>query len=259
MADEPRAGDAYGELLRAALAEETGQGPRPTVAGRYPRPVIEIVERDDGLVNGAPAARYLAGPAGWPDCERRALDRIRGRVLDVGAGGGRVALAVQDRGAAVTGLDISPGAAEVAAARGVRSVVCATVDDHLTSGARYDTFVLFGNNVGLLGSRERAPRFLATLAGLARPGARIVAQGTDPYGTTDPVHLRYHERNRARGRLAGQLTVRVRYLDLATPWFDYLFCSIDELRELLAGTAWRLAEVDDGDPPLYVATLALTG
>jgi hypothetical protein len=122
---------------------------------------------------------------------------------------------------------------------------------------RYDTFLLLGNNVGLLESRERAPVFLHALAELARPGARIVAQGTDPYGTTDPVHLAYHERNRARGRLGGQLRLRLRYRLLATDWFDYLVCSAAELESLLAGTPWRLKSIDDRDRPYYLAVMEL--
>jgi hypothetical protein len=98
---------------------------------------------------------------------------------------------------------------------------------------------------------------LAALAALARPGARIVAQGTDPYGTTDPVHVAYHQYNRSRGRLGGQLRVRLRYRLLATEWFDYLVCSVDELEGLVAGTPWRLASIDDADRPYYLAVLEL--
>jgi hypothetical protein len=94
---------------------------------------------------------------------------------------------------------------------------------------------------------------------MARPGAQIIAQGTDPYGTTDPVHLGYHEFNRRRGRLPGQLRLRLRYRDLSTSWFDYLVCSTEELERLVAGTPWRLADIDDADAPFYLATLRLDG
>ena len=133
------------------------------------------------------------------------------------------------------------------------------MDEYVATGRRYDVFALFGNNVGLLESRSRAGPFLAALAALARPGARIVAQGTDPYATADPLHLAYHERNRALGRMPGQLRVRVRYLTAATPWFDYLLCSVDEIANLARGTGWRLSDVDDAENPIYVATLALGG
>jgi SAM-dependent methyltransferase len=256
--DEPTSGDAFGELMRDALAEETGVGPRPTIGGRIPRPTVEIVERDDGFINGAPAARYLAKPADWFSFDHRAVERVTGHVLDIGTGAGRAALTLQDRGLAVTGLDVSPGAVDVAHRRGVRDLVLASVDEHAHAGRRYDSFLLLGNNLGLLEGRERAPVFLAALAAMARPGARVVAQGTNPYATTDPVHTGYHKRNRRLGRMGGQLRLRVRYRDLATDWFDYLLCTPDELAGLVVATPWRLADVDEADAPQYVAVLRLS-
>ena len=49
---QPRLGDAFGELMRAALAEEAGAGLKPTVGGTLPGGVVEIVERDDGCTPG---------------------------------------------------------------------------------------------------------------------------------------------------------------------------------------------------------------
>jgi hypothetical protein len=139
----------------------------------------------------------------------------------------------------------------------VRRTVVGTVDAHR---GEHDTFVLWCNNLGLLGGPDAAPAFLAALARLAAPGARVVAQGTNPYGGAgDPVHLAYHRRNQRRGRMAGHLTVRMRYRELATPWFDYLLCSPDELRGLLRGTRWRLTDVDGAEPSRYTAVLQLRG
>ncbi|GLY99321.1 hypothetical protein Acsp02_65740 [Actinoplanes sp. NBRC 103695] len=221
-----------------------------------PRPVIEIIERDDGLINGAPADHYLGEPAEWQPHDHRALRLCRGHVLDLGCGAGRTALELQRRGQAVTGLDTSPGAIEIARRRGLRDTVVTTIDEYARATARYDTFLLLGNNLGLFGGAERAPVLLAALASLANPGARIIAQGTDPYGTTDPVHVSYHERNRSRGRLGGQL--RLRYRLLATEWFDYLQCSPAELETLLKGTGWQLKSIDDADRPYYLAVMELT-
>lgn len=248
-------GDVFGDMLRDAFAVARGSGRRPLAGGRLPRPVMEIVERDDGLINGVLAAPYFAAPDEWPAYDHRALERVRGRVLDIGLGAGRTTLALQERGVEVTGLDVSAGAVKVSRARGVRDVVHASVDEHARSGRRYDTFLLLGNNLGLLEGRERAPAFLAALAGMASDGAQVIAQGTDPYGTTDPVHVAYHRGNRGRGRLGGQLRLRLRYRELATDWFDYLVCSPEELADLVAGTGWRLADVDTADAPYYLATL----
>jgi len=255
--DEPLIGDVFGEMIRDAYAVRTGRGPRPLAGGRVPRPVIEVIERDDGLINGALADHYLDEPAEWQPHDHRALRLCRGHVLDIGVGAGRTAIEIQRRGMAVTGLDTSRGAIEVARRRGLRDTVLNTIDAYAVAGARYDTFLLLGNNLGLLESRQRAPIFLDALARLANPGARIIAQGTDPYGTTDPVHVSYHRRNRERGRLGGQLRLRLRYRMLATEWFDYLNCSIEELSALLTGTRWRLKSIDDEDRPYYLAVMEL--
>lgn len=58
-----------------------------------------------------------------------------------------------------------------------------------------------------------------------------------------------------RGRAAGQTRIRVRYLDLATPWFDYLFVSRSELRGILRGTRWRIETIIDSRGPTYIAVL----
>jgi len=256
--DQPLLGDVFGEMIRDAYAVRTGIGPRPLAGGRVPRPVVEVIERDDGLINGAPADHYLAEPDEWQPHDHRALRLVRGAVLDIGVGAGRTALELQKRGMAVTGLDTSPGAIEVARKRGLRDTVLNTVDGYARSATRYDTFLLLGNNLGLIEGPQRAPYFLAALASLARPGAQIIAQGTDPYGTTDPVHVAYHRRNIERGRLGGQLRLRLRYRLLATEWFDYLNCSVDELEKLLEGTRWRLKSVDTADRPYYLAVMELS-
>ncbi|MEU4564387.1 methyltransferase domain-containing protein [Actinoplanes sp. NPDC023936] len=255
--EQPTIGDAFGEMIRDAYAVRTGIGPRPLAGGKYYRPVIEVIERDDGLINGAPADHYLNEPDDWQAYDRRALKLCRGRVLDIGTGAGRIAIELQRHGIPVTGLDTSLGAIEVARKRGLRDTVLNTVDEFSRAAVRYDTFLLLGNNLGLLEGPERAPVMLAALARLAAPGARLVAQGTDPYGTRDPVHVAYHERNRQRGRLGGQLRLRLRYREIASDWFDYLNCSPAEIESLLPGTGWRLKSIDDRDHPYYVAVMEL--
>ena len=71
-------------------------------------------------------------------------------------------------------------------------------------------------------------------------------------------HLAYHERNRKRGRMPGQLRIRVRFGLTTTPWFDYLIVSPDELRELVAGSGWEVARLIDGEAGIYAAVLEKT-
>jgi SAM-dependent methyltransferase len=211
----------------------------------------EIIERDDGFLDTAKFL-YFAPVTQWPAVERRALRWVRGRVLDAGLGAGRVALELQRRGRSVVGIDISPGAVEVARERGVRDVRLLAFEEVDDSIGQFDTIVMLGNNFGLFGSPSKARRLLRRLRPLAD---RIVAASIDPHATEDPAHLAYQERNRGRGRMAGQLRVRIRYRDLIGPWFDYLFVSPDEMASILEGTQWRITRLLQSGSAYYVAIL----
>ncbi|EGD44038.1 putative SAM-dependent methyltransfera [Nocardioidaceae bacterium Broad-1] len=159
-------------------------------------------------------------------------------MLDVGAGGGRAALELQQRGHEVVALDSSPGAVEVCRRQGVEQAIHGTLStyDHR---AGFDTYLFFGNNLGLLESTAHGRAVLGAIADAARPGAVIVGTSMRPELTSNPTHLHYHERNRARGRWPGQLRLRSRYRDQASGWFDYLLIDPEGLDEVLVTSDWR--------------------
>jgi SAM-dependent methyltransferase len=242
-ADPPVSGDALG----TALLDHFERGD----------PALHVFERDDGYVDVASAAVYFGGIDAWSPTETRVVGAARGSVLDIGAGAGRATLHLQDRGLDVTALDVSPGAVEVCRRRGIRSTFLGTIAD-LAAGVRepFETFVLFGNNLGLIGSPEAAPGWFGTLRRLARPGAVLLGTTRDPYRTDDPAHLSYHERNRRRGRMAGQVTSRTRYRSLATSWFDLLWVSLDELRSIVEPLGWMIEDhAEDG--PVFSVVLEM--
>jgi SAM-dependent methyltransferase len=241
----PILGDAFGGLLM-----DCWQG------ASQPGQVFELIERDDGYLEAGDAARYFAGWDSWGRLDHWACAQARGRVLDIGCGAGRHALHLQSLGVEVVALDVSPLASEVCRRRGVREIVTGTVFDLMTQPARlFDSFLMLGNNLGLFGDSENARNLLGALAYLATPDAVIIGEGTDPYRTENLLHLAYHERNRALGRLPGQIRMRARHQNLATDWFDYLFTSIEELESLLHGSGWRLERYET-EGAHFVAALA---
>jgi hypothetical protein len=87
----------------------------------------------------------------------------------------------------------------------------------------------------------------------------ILAESLNPYTTGEAAHRRYQRRNRQRGRMGGQIRIRVRFRDVKGPWFDYLLVSPGEMKAILAGTGWRLRQIlRSGGGPVYVAVLAKT-
>ena len=118
-------------------------------------------------------------------------------------------------------------------------------------------------NFGLFGSFKRARWLLRRFWHMTSPTARIIAESIDPYPRPGrPVlkhHLEYQRRNRRRGRMGGQLRIRTRYRTHATPWFDYLLVSKDEMQRIAAGTGWAITRFFDSDGSRYVAVLAREG
>jgi SAM-dependent methyltransferase len=217
----------------------------------------EVIERSDGYidVSGGPRA-YFEPFRRWAPVERKAMRYVRGRVLDVGVGAGRVALHLQERGHEVVGIDNSPLAVEVARRRGVKDVRLVPFAEIGAELGVFDTVVMMCNNFGLFGSAAGAKRMLRRLNGLTNLDARIVAASRDPYGTDNPDHLDYHEQNRKRGRMSGQLRLRLRHGLHCGRWFDYLLVAPDEMRALAHTGGWeveRVIEVADDD--YYVGVL----
>jgi SAM-dependent methyltransferase len=232
--------DTFGAVLLAAFEGGSGR---------------HAVERDDGLLDRADAGEYLSPPETWRDGTVDALGALSGRVLDVGAGGGRHAVYLRDAGCEVTALDPSPGAVEVCRRRGLTAFEGALGDPDLLTGEQFDAVALLGNNLALLAGPEQAPGHLAWLAERCRPGAMLVGEGLDATRDTSLEHIVYQRRARREGRVPGQMRLRVVYEDRAGDWFDYWQLSPDALREAVESTPWTVEQVTG--EMLYVATLRL--
>jgi SAM-dependent methyltransferase len=217
---------------------------------------VEIVERDDGFIDASHAPRmYFASYDDWPAHYKEAMRHVAGRVLDIGCGAGRHCLYLQEQGFDVLGIDISPLAIDVCKRRGVQNAAVVPITRAGPALGRFDTLLMLGHNLGLFGGYARARWLLRRFQRMTGEEAVILAETRDPYRTTDPCHLAYHERNRRRGRMGGQIRLRVRYREYASPWFDYLFVSRGELEGILSGTGWQIRTSLDGEGGSYIAVL----
>lgn len=227
---------------RAATSDAFGRAVWAWARGEVVR---EIVERDDGYMEeGAGPEVYLAGAKGWPRAERQALRYVRGRVLDLGCGAGRVTLELQSRAFDVVGLDASPFAARGARRRGVQTVWCTSLEKIGARIGGFDSIILFGNNFGLFETPHGAHERLKEWARLTKRDARIFVESTSAYGGGAPGFDRtYYRRNLANGRPPGELRARYRFEDTVGDWFTWLFVGRGELRDILRGTGWQVARV----------------
>lgn len=217
---------------------------------------FEVVERDDRYcdVSGGPEIYFLPYEK-WNENEKKAMEYVNGRVLDIGCGAGKHSLHLQEKGFKVTGIDISPSAVEVCRRRGLKDVRGISIDEISGDLGQIDTIIMMGNNFGLFENLTKAKKLLRKFHGFTSEDAQIIAETRDPYDTDIPEHLEYHKWNRKRGRMGGQLRLRVIYKKYRTPWFDYLLVSKKELEDILRDTGWTLHKTLDGEMGTYIAVI----
>jgi hypothetical protein len=237
--------DAFGHALRDWARGETDP---------------EVFERDDGFTEpGVGHELYVAPFARWLPAERRAMRYVRGRVVDVGCAAGRVPLYLQQRGVDVVGVDSSPLAVRTARARGVAKRPGACRPRRSERGSCRSTPSCCSETTSASSAPPaRVRRVLTSWARRTRRATRILArqhQSLLRWGAGSSPGS-YYFGNRQRGLMPGQVRLRIRYQNLVSAWFSWLFVSRREMSLLLRGTGWHQSRILGGaSRQPYVAVL----
>lgn len=237
--------DAYGREILAFLNGEDVQ---------------EIVERDDGFIDtsGGPDV-YFKEYKDWSEHDKKSIKLAKGRILDVGCGAGRNSLYLQKKGFDVIGIDNSPYAIEVCKKRGLKNAKQISIEEiGKFKPNSFDTIIMFGNNFGLFGSYKKAKELLKIMYNITSPNAQILAESINPYKTKMKEHLDYQKFNKKRGRMPGQLRIRVRFRKVVGDWLDYLIVSKKEMGDILRGTGWEVRKFINSTGSMYTAVITKT-
>lgn len=205
-----------------------------------------------------------------------------GRIIDVGCGGGRHAIALQERGYQVTGVDLSPRILRVARdawdARhpGVDGPTWTPGDMRRLSGrGPYDGAILLDHSFGIFDDDAEHLRVLSSVADHLAPSARLVVQVFNPYwwashpithhfgpGSLLPEHdvVRTYRFDPARGRLDDRMILLGADGRHELPTQSLRLWTPVELVALCRGAGFRRVQVygSDGwatpDEPMPVST-----
>ena len=186
------------------------------------------------------------------------MEHVMGRVLDVGCGAGRTLLWLERRRVDAVGIDVSPGAVEVASARGCSDVRLGDVmdqDDGILRRDAFGTAIVFGNNLGIGGTYNGAERLLRRLARTVVPGGRLLITGLDVAKTEQQHHLAYHRRNMDEGRPRGEIKMRFEYEGLVGDWVRWFHPEPNELGRLAEATGWTVETIGPAGEPFYAWVL----
>lgn len=189
-----------------------------------------------------------------PMLERTALKLATGSILDVGAGSGCHALALQEAGKEVCAIDISPLSVEVMKQREVRDVRLVNLFDNSFVDT-FDTILMLMNGSGIIGRLENMPPFFLKMKQLLRPGGCILMDSSD---------LRYLFEDEDGSFLInladdyyGEIDFRMQYKEIEGTSFDWLYVDFQTLSLYAAECGFKAELIKEGSHYDYLAKLTV--
>lgn len=185
-----------------------------------------------------------------PMLEQKALSLAKGKVLDVGAGAGCHALALQAQSIAVKAIDISPQSCQAMLQRGVKNAECINLfDEHLETG--FDTILLLMNGTGIAGKIENLPALFNRLKALLNKGGQILIDSSD---------IKYIYENEdgsfdinLNAAYYGEVDYQMVYKDVKGDSFDWLYVDFPLLKSIAESCGLHGELIAEGEHYDYLA------
>jgi SAM-dependent methyltransferase len=215
-----------------------GAAARDHFEGR--RPAVVRVHSVGGGAEDVDAACFFRNPGQMDAWELRALQLCDGRVLDIGAGAGCHALALQEQRLDVVAVDTCPAFVEVMMARGVVDARCmapSEVDD-----GPFDRLLLLMHGLGIAGDADGLRWLLADAHRLVTADGMILLDSRDPGEACDEPGL-------------GVAELRLEYAGEMGPPFPWLFAGAEALERIAADVGWGTEVVLQEADGRYLARL----
>ena len=185
-----------------------------------------------------------------PAIEQTALTLCCGRVLDVGAGGGCHSIILSRRGLDVHAIDTSAGAVDVLKAAGLNASQNTIFD---FKHEPFDTIIVLMNGIGLAGSMDALPGFLAQLKTLLADGGKIYCDSTNiAYLYTEEDGSMLIDLN---GKYYGEMEFNMSYKNVESGWFPWLYIDFENLAWHAAQVGLKCTLVENGPSNNYLASL----
>lgn len=214
-----------------------------------------IIERDDGYIDIINTCTYFQEYDEWPEHEKSAIQEVKGRILDVGCGVGRVAIWLQRKGYDVVGIDVSPLAIKIAGKRGLKDCRLMDVRELDFPQSNFDTILLFGNNFGIAGGIKQTKQMLKSFYEVTGKDGIILAATRDPLETDNPEHLAYHDMNKAKGDPPGLVKIRIGFKGDFGEYFHLLMLGEDDLARVVEEEGWKIGKIYSSGSANYIALL----
>ena len=234
--------DARRDPMGVAIADFYKNG----IAGRL-RVLSSMFDEDE-----IPVAHLFREEDEMGELELKALGLSKGRILDVGAGAGCHALALQDRGMEVTAIDVSPLSVEVMTKSGIDDARLVNLYDE-TLCEKFDTILMLMNGSGIIGKIANMPQFFARIDSLLAEGGQVLMD------SSDLIYLFEDEDGGVDIDLAGdyygEVDFTMQYKNIKGETFDWLYIDFETLAFHAAENGFEAELVMQGEHYDYLARL----
>lgn len=201
-----------------------------------------------------PVSHLFRSLRDMPVLERKALDLAKGKILDVGAGAGCHALALQKQNKDVTAIDISPLSCEAMLQCGINKVQCVNLFDEGFKGV-FDTILLLMNGTGIAGKICNLPKLFKRLKELLTPDGQILIDSSD---------LKYIYENEdgsfdidLNTNYYGEVDYQMVYKDITGEPFDWLYVDFLLLSTIAESNGLHAQLIAEGEHYDYLARFTL--
>lgn len=217
-----------------------------------------LVESDCAGLERLPASIFFRDSKQLPDLEQYALSLCSGETLDIGAGAGSHSLILQQRGIAITAIDISPFAVAVMQQRGVQNALCMdalSIDTKELIAAPFDTILMLMNGIGVVKDLTGLAVFLQEIKQLLKPNGQILIDSSDLSYLQEwqDIHL---GSLLTKGESYGKVRYQMEYKSVKGPPFFWLFVDQHTLQEYAQQSGWWCQVIFEEDSQ-YLARLIL--
>lgn len=199
-----------------------------------------------------PVEHLFRSEADMPELEKTALSVVKGRILDIGAGAGCHSLVLQEKGFAVTSVDISPLSCEAMKARGLKDVRCLDILNEPLA-EKFDTILMLMNGTGIAGTADGLAPMLQKVASFLADGGAILID------SSDLLYL-YEDEDGAvdidlAGSYYGEIDYQMVYKRTKGEPFNWLYADFSLLSSAAEEVGLRCELVADGEHYDYLARL----
>ena len=214
-----------------------------------------IIRRDDGFESKVPVKHFFREEVEFGAIERIALEKCRGNVLDIGSGTGIHSLVLDSRGFTVTAIDITNEAVEIMNRRGFQGGLLGDIFEY--QGGPFDTLIMLGHGIGIVGDLEGLRRFFIHARNLVPPAGQLLLDSLDVSMSQEPTDLAYHQTNRKSGRYIGEITMQFEFQGRIGPFCRWLHVDHATLKEMAGEAGWNCEIILEHENGEYLARLEI--